>query len=169
MRQKRFGWTVRGILGAIFLPLGLIFLALGVLLWRFGAGTGPDDPQIFLYAFGGEGLVFAVAGACLLCLDMRRRARLRDAYEGGHCVMADITGVVEQRHVRVNGRHPFVVECRYTDPSTGDVHIYHSRYLYVDVTDLLRSAQVPVYTDRRSFDTGFVDIDAVLPAIKTHS
>ena len=60
-----------------------------------------------------------------------------------------------------------MVECAYTDPS-GIVHIYHSRYLYTDVTKLLTAKTVPVYIDRDNEDIGFVDIDAVLPEIRIH-
>jgi len=61
-----------------------------------------------------------------------------------------------------------VVECHYTDPFTGIAHVYFSRYLYTDVTDLLKSDVVPVYIDRMDDRVGFVDIDAVLPEIRVH-
>ena len=63
--------------------------------------------------------------------------------------------------------HPSVVEVHYTDPDTGTVHVYYSRYLYVNVGDMLTGEEVPVYLDRDS-GTGFVDIDAVLPKIEVH-
>ena len=53
-------------------------------------------------------------------------------------------------------------------PDTGTVHVYYSRYLYIDVGDLLQSDQVPVYIDRMNDSIGFVDIDAVLPKIQIH-
>ena len=111
--------------------------------------------------------MFAV-GLGLLLSDIRRRTRMRRAYENGHYVMARITGVHEQRNVNMNGRSPTVVECHYTDPDTGIVHVYHSRYLYTDLSDLLQSDQVPVYIDRMDDRVGFVDIDAVLPEIRVH-
>ena len=167
--RKKYGWTVRGILGFIFTPMGFFFLALGVLLWRFEAGEKPEDPWIFLYVFGGIGAAFFVAGACLLLADLRRRALQRRAYEGGYCVMAQIAGLNAQRSVNMNGTNPVVVECHYTDPATGVAHVYYSRYLYVNVADLLQSDQVPVYIDRMNERAAFVDIDAVLPQIKVHS
>ena len=30
-RKKKYGWTVRGILGFVFGPMGLLFLSLGLL------------------------------------------------------------------------------------------------------------------------------------------
>ena len=93
---------------------------------------------------------------------------LRRAYEGGYYVMAKIAGVKANRNV--NGLHgnPYMLECHYTDPDTGVAHVWYSRYLYTDVTDLLKSDEVPVYTDRYDYSIGFVDVDAILPEIRVH-
>ena len=166
--RKKYGWTVKGLLGFIFSPLGFFFLVLGVLFWYFKVGQRPEEPWIFLYVFGGMGAAFSLAGLGLLLSDLRRRALLRRAYEGGNYVMAQIADVNAQRNVNMNGRNPFMVECHYTDPATGIVHVYYSRYLYVDVSDLLQADQVPVYIDRMNEKIGFVDIDAILPKIQVH-
>ena len=168
MERKRYGWTARGIVGMIFLPIGLVFLPLGILLWYHGAGNSPQDPAIVLGVFGGMGAAFLLTGLALLGSDLRRRALQRRAYEGGNCVMAKITGVQAIRSVNINGRNPVTVECRYTDPATDTAHIWYSRYLYADVRDMLKSDEVPVYIDRTDGRIGFVDIDAVLPEIRIH-
>ncbi|MBQ6060457.1 MAG: hypothetical protein IJL36_03330 [Clostridia bacterium] len=168
-RKKKYGWTVRGILGFVFGPMGLLFLSLGLLFWYFRVGDEPEDPEIFLYVFGGMGAAFLLVGLILLGMDLYRRARLRRAYEGGYFVMAKIAGKSAVENVSFhNGRHPWVVECHYTDPATGTVHVFYSRYLNVQVMDLLKSDEVPVYLDRMDQRVGFVDIDAVLPEIKVH-
>ncbi len=166
--HKKYGWTAKGIIGMIFSPMGLLFLTLGILFWHFKIGDDPEAPEIFLYTFGGMGAVFLIVGLVLLLMDIRRRALLRRAYESGHYVMAQIAGINEQKNVNMNGRYPNTVECHYTDPDTGIVHIYYSRYLYINVSDLLQSDQVPVYIDRMNDRIGFVDIDAVLPEIRVH-
>ena len=80
---------------------------------------------------------------------------------------AQILGVVSQRNVNMSYGHPQMIEAAWTDPN-GVVHIYHSRYLNIDVTNLLKSETVPVYIDRYNENIGFVDIDAVLPEIRIH-
>lgn len=165
---REFGWTVKGILGMVFTPLGLLYLILGIVLWHAGAGDSPDAPQIFLCVFGGVGLVFLLVGGGLLWLDFRRRQAQRFAYEGGYSVMAKIAGVRVQKNVRMQHAHPYVVECHYRDPDTGVVHVCFSRYLYFDPTDLLTADQVPVYLNRQDGKTVFVDIDAVLPPTQVH-
>lgn len=168
-KRKKYGWTVRGILGFIFAPMGLLFLVLGLLFWYFRIGNDPEDPEILLWVFGGMGAFFLLAGLILLGMDLYRRARLRRAYEGGYCVMAKIAGKQSVENVSFhNGRHPCVVECHYTDPATGTIHVFYSRYLTVQVGDLLQADEVPVYLDRMDQRVGFVDIDAVLPEIQVH-
>ncbi len=166
--RKKYGWTVKGLLGMVFAPLGFLFMVMGVLFWYFKVGQKPEEPWIFLYVFGGMGAAFFLPGLGLLLSDVRRRALLRRAYEGGYSVMAQIAGVSAQKDVNMHGKSPYVVECHYTDPATGVVHVYYSRYLAVDVNDLLQADQVPVYIDRMDERIGFVDIDAVLPKIQVH-
>ena len=168
--RKKMGWTVIGIVGAIFAPIGLIFTIITLALLQAPSVTWqhPDDPQVFFPVFGGVGGLFLLLGLIFLGVDLRRRHQLQRAYDGGNCVDAVITGITTQNNVNMNGRHPYIVECAYTDAS-GVVHIYRSRYLYTDVTNLLQSKTVPVYIDRFNENIGFVDIDAVLPEIRIHS
>ena len=168
LMRKKLGWTAKGIVGMIFTPVGLVFAVLAVVLWRSDtAWKHPEDPVVFLSVFGGIGGMFLIIGLALLGADIRRRIRLRRAYDGGNCVDAEIIGVRSRNNVNMNGSHPCVVECAHTDAS-GVVHVYHSRYLYRDVTQFLTSKTVPVYIDRFDDNIGFVDIDAVLPEIRVH-
>lgn len=167
--RRKIGWTAKGIIGFIFAPMGFLFLLTGTVLWQAKAVTWkhPDDPVIFLAVFGGIGGIFLVAGLILLALDIHRRYLLRRAYDCGTCVEAKILGVAVQQNVNMVNGHPRMVECAWTDAS-GVVHVYRSRYLYVDVSKLLTSDTVPVYIDRFNENIGFVDIDAVLPEIRIH-
>lgn len=168
MDKKKYGWTAWGILGFVFMPMGLIFLPLGLCLWFAKAGHHPEDPKVFLIVFGAIGAVFLILGLAFLSVDLRRRARMRRAYEGGYYVMAKIADV--KANLNVNGIHgnPYTLECHYSDPDTGVTHVWFSRNLYMNVKDLLQSDEVPVYVDRSDYGIGFVDVDAVLPEISVH-
>ena len=167
--RKKMGWTVFGILGFIFTPMGLLFVTLGLTLWQSKsvAWKHPDDPVVFISVFGGVGGLFLILGLVFLAVDLRRRYLLQRAYDSGNCVNAKILGVNEQKNVNMVNGHPRVLECAWTDDS-GVVHIYRSRYLYINVEKLLKSDTVPVYIDRYNENVGFVDIDAVLPEIRIH-
>lgn len=168
MNERKFGWTEKGILGLIFSPLGAFFLLLGLLLYSAGAGTDPEDPMIFLCVFGGMGGAFLLTGLILLGVDIHRRNAMRRAVESGDYVLARIAGVQRRVNVNTGGTHPCAVECHYRNPDTGEVHVYFSRYLYFDPTDMFTSQEVPVYLDRMNEKIAFVDIDAVLPKVILH-
>ena len=168
--RRKMGWSAKGIIGFIFAPMGLLFVVLGSILWQSKSVSWkhPDDPVVFLAVFGGIGGLFLIMGLAFLAADLYRRHLLQRAYDGGNCVEAEIIGVRTQNNVNMVNGHPCVVECVWTD-SSGVVHVYRSRYLYIDVTSLLKSKTVPVYIDRYNESIGFVDIDAVLPEIRIHS
>ena len=168
--RRKMGWTVYGILGFIFAPMGFLFLMIGFIVGQSGYihWRGNGDPAIFTAVFCSIGGLFLLLGLGFLAVDIRRRYLLRRAYDGGNCVEAQILGVVTQRNVNMPYGQPRMVEAAWTDPN-GVVHVYHSRYLNVDVTKLLKSATVPVYIDRYNENIGFVDIDAVLPEIRIHN
>lgn len=163
--MKKFGWTVWGILGFVFAPIGLLFLIIGGLVSSFNPSfRSIDDMAIFRYTFCGIGGLFFLLGAGFLFHDLRRRYRLRQAVYGGYIVDAKITDIKEIRNVNMNGSHPFVIECAYTD-SSGEEHIYRSRYLYKDPGKMLTGTTIPVYVDRMNEDIGFVDVESVIERI----
>ena len=167
--KKKMGWSVYGILGFIFAPMGALFVLLGTVLGHSKSVNwkGPDDPVIFLTVFCGIGGLFLMLGLIFLGIDLRRRYLLRRAYESGNCVEAEILGVVEQRNVNTFHGVPRMLEAAWTD-ANGVVHVYRSRYLYTNVSRLLKTDKVPVWIDRYNENIGFVDIDAVLPEIRIH-
>ena len=166
-KSRKFGWTEKGIVGLVFAPMGLIFLALALILPNSSA-VEPEDRTVFLIVFGAMGAAFLLTGLILLGLDLRRRTRLRAACEDGICVQARIAEFRTNNRVNLNGMHPTVAECHWTDPDTGIVHVYFSRYLYVHVEDLVKGQEVPLYLNRDDPSVGYVDIDAVLPEIRVH-
>lgn len=167
MRKPKYGWNVLGIMGLVFLPIGLVYMLLGAGLWYFGVGDKPEVPVIFLGVFGGTGCIFAVLGLIFLSGDVRRRRIQKRLFESGYSVKATVTDARRVPQVRVNHRNPVVLECRYAEPGTGNMHTWRSRYLYTDedIQQFL-GREVPVYVDRWDIKEGFVDVDAISPEIK---
>ncbi|MBR4457404.1 MAG: hypothetical protein IKS31_00380 [Clostridia bacterium] len=167
--DKKLGMSATGIVGLIFTPLGALFMTLGVLFHYFDIGDEPEDPVIILAVFGSLGLIFFVVGLALLFYEAKRRAGMRRAIDGGEYVMAKIAGVKQLNNQQRAGIAPYVVECHYSDPDTGEAHVYFSRCLRFDPSDLLTAQEVPVYLDRMNDKVYFVDIDAVLPKVVIHN
>ena len=159
--MKKLGWTVWGILGLVFAPMGAVFLLIGLLVSGTGASRVSGDLSILKYTYISLGAFFLLLGLGFLSHDLLRRHRLRQAYYAGNFVDARIISVKEIPTVRVNRRHPFVIECSHTD-AYGEEHRYKSRYLYSAPREDLIGQTVPVYVDRLDERTGFVDVDSVL-------
>lgn len=160
--MKKFGWTVWGILGFVFAPIGLLFLLIGGMVSPVSSSfQSMDGPAVFRYTFCGMGGLFFLLGAGFLFRDLRRRYRLRQAFYGGYMVDARITAVREIRNANRNGSHPFVIECVCTD-SSGEEHVYRSRYLYKDPGRMLTGTTIPVYVDRMNGKIGFVDVESII-------
>ena len=159
--MKKFGWTVWGIVGLIFTPIGMVFLPIGLLADRFGPRHVSGDLVVFSFVFTAVGTLFLALGLCFLWIDLRRRHRLRQAFNGGNQVDARIVSVRTIPNVRVNGRNPFVMVCVYTD-AYGTEHRVQSRYLYSAPREDLVGRTVPVYVDRMDESIGYVDVDDVL-------
>ena len=84
--MKKFGWTVWGILGLVFAPIGFIFLPIGLMAGSFHSLRASDDLAMFKYVFIGMGTLFLLLGLGFLFGDLLRRHRLRQAYYGGNYV-----------------------------------------------------------------------------------
>ena len=165
-KRKKLGWNATGIVGMVFAPIGLFFAVLGTVLSAAGA-TGDGD-LLFLWVFGGMGLLFLLLGLGMLLPDILRRRGQRRAIEQGETVRAKVLGVTPVTSVSYNGRHPYVVECSWQDPDTGEVHVWHSRYMRFDPAALLASGEVPVYVDRYEPKYAYVDVDAELPEVHVY-
>ena len=159
--MKNFGWTTWGIVGFIFAPIGFIFLLIGFAFSTSGSFPSSSDMNVLKYTFAGMGGLFLLLGLAMLAYDLRRRNRLRQAFYGGYYVDGKITGIKEIRNVNMNGRHPVVIECSYTD-SSGKEHLYQSRFLYSLPYENLIGKTVPVYLDRMDESIGYVDTDEIL-------
>ncbi len=166
--NRKFGWSEKGIIGFIFTPMGAFFLILGILLHYFDVGEG-EDSIVFLFVFGGIGLTFLIIGLAFLMADIARRSAMRRVLDSGYYVMAKVVGI-QKRYNMNNGAgvQPCAVECHWTNPDTGEVHVFFSRFLYYDPSDILVGKEVPVYMDRMDEKTAFVDIDAIMPKVVLH-
>ena len=111
---------------------------------------GKEESRIILQVFSIIGGTFLLLGLGFLSADLRRRALLRRAYNGGYAVSAIVTDIQPIYNVNVGGNHPVVLECEYQGK------IYHSRYLYRNVPE--KGAEVQVYIDRIDDRIGYVDV-----------
>lgn len=162
-RKAKQGISALLIVGIVFACMGAVYLAVGIafFLWE------REDVAVFLMSFGGLGLIFLIAGAICLFLEIRKRRRCNRLLSAGRYITAEITEVNICYTVRVNRRYPYVVICRYQDME-GNVHLFKSRHLFFDPAPLLKDRMVRVYVEDGNFKHYYVDIDEVLPNVVMH-
>jgi len=156
------------IIGSIFSILGAIFLVIALLVGILGATLGENMFFfIVLLPFFIVGGVFFVIGQVFLAR-IRKKNRMRDELlTMGHCVMAKVVGVEQNRTVSINGRHPYRVRCRYEAPD-GTVHAFCSWDIKYDPTGLFLRDTVDVYVDRYDMDRYYVDLERSLQPYVEH-
>ena len=164
-RKSKTGLSALLIVGSIFTILGAVFLATGVIIYY--ALKEEEGAILFLLIFGGIGLLFFALGVIFLIVELKKKLRNDKLLRAGNYVMAEVLEVTLNYNVAVNRRHPYIVRCRYQD-MYGNVHIFKSRDLFFDPTDLFKDQMVKVYVDGENYKHYYVDIDEVLPNVIEH-
>lgn len=99
---------------------------------------------------GGIGSVFALIAAGILY--WRRRAAELAQYlrRHGTPIQTDFQNVELNTRLRVNGRHPWRIVTQWKNPSTGELHLFHSDNLWFDPTSYISTKQLVVFLDRNN-------------------
>lgn len=163
-RKAKIGADALLIVGIVFSCMGALFFVIGIALSFVMSG---QDAVIFLLAFGGTGFVFLAVGLIFLMVKIKKKRLCNRLLRSGNYIMAEISEVTVNYNVSVNGRSPYVVECRYQDMA-GNVHIFASRCLYFNPGPLLQNQMVKVYVEGDDYKHYYVDIDEVLPKVIRH-
>lgn len=148
------------IIGIVFCVMGLALMCAGVGTTAYGKSIGEgDETMLFLYIFGGIGLLFLIIGLPFLIVAIRRRNTISRLLETGVQAEGIITDVVINLQVTVNGRHPYKAECQVTDPATGEIYLYSSGNVMKKI-DYLVGRSVTVYYDPDDRKKYYVDIES---------
>lgn len=118
--------------------------------------------SIILGVIGG---VFLLVGIILVIVFMPRNKKVK---EYGIRYEADIINITMNRNVRVNGRHPYIVDCQVVDAFTGVTSLYRSKNIYEDI-DVYGIVKVPVYVDQKNSSKYYVDIDEAIERAKKYN
>lgn len=114
-------------------------------------------PTIILCSVGGP---FAVLGAVFLLLVFRKSRKKKKLMESGRQVWAEVTGGNMNYNYSLNNRHPWRLECSYTDAGTGNTYLYRSGNIFVD-PQLYVGRQIAVFVDPADFSRYYVDVESL--------
>ena len=131
-----------GIIGSVFTLIGAIFR---IALYRFSGPYGSGMPPFFPWLFLGIGLAFLAAAAGILCCNLSGEQKRRAVVARGNQVQALVTDVRLNRSVELNGRNPYVVECRYN--GTNASYLLRSECIFTGCPSIQIGDSVPVYWD----------------------
>ena len=154
------------LIGGIFSFVGGLFAVIGILLFFFGDPantTGSfDDPvknhMMLCGIFTFMGLIFFFMGLAFIIVEIRTRINNKKLLETGKKIYAVITGVAEDTHIEINGRHPYYAICEYEDPYSGEKKYYKSLSYDMDISKSIGST-VSVYIDQAGSGRYYVDFD----------
>lgn len=151
------------LVGGIFTLFGIIFACNITQMQAHGSGNVAAIPTVFLTI----GLSLLGIGAVFAFFSARKRAMIRQVVKDGHYVMAEVLNIRQNFSVHVNGISPYVLECHYTDPVTGTLHVFSSRNLFFYPAELL-GTRVRVYVDPADLDHYYVDAENSIPDVRLH-
>jgi len=100
-------------------------------------------------------------------LMLQKKKESQQLLDNGRYIHAEICEIVPNYTVRVNGKHPYVIHCKY-EAMDGTIHIFKSRNLFFNPESLLKGTSVKVYMDGKNYKKYYVDIEEVLPKIEYH-
>lgn len=108
-----------------------------------------------------------VIGIVMLAFDLfliytnRKRNRIADNFkQTGRKVEAEITGVITDLNITVMDKHPYLINCRWTDPISGKEYSHSIDQIWKDPAPFLAGRRhIDVYIDRNNPDNYFLDID----------
>lgn len=128
--------------------------------------TEPSDARIRSFfslwggpaIVGGLGIVFFAIGAGILYGRRYLAARAEDLRRRGTPVQADYQSVERNTSLAINGRNPWRIVAQWKNPSTDELHLFHSQNLWFDPTTHINTKQITVYLDRKNPKRYFMDV-----------
>lgn len=126
----------------------------------------PDDAKMSGYfalwggasIFAGLGAVFVLVGGGMIVVPMLKARRDQYLKHQGTPIETDFQGVEINQSLSVNGRHPFRVVTQWQNPSTSEIHVFHSNNLWFDPSDYIKRDRITVFVEKGNPGNYFVDL-----------
>lgn len=113
------------------------------------------------------GLPFLIIGIVFLIIVRRRSKTKKLLIQTGRKIYAKVTGGEMVYNYMVNNRHPFKLECTYTDFGTGAVYLFSSRNMWLDPNFYI-GQQIEVYVNPDNYKKYYVNVDSLQKAVEVY-
>ncbi len=127
----------------------------------------PDDSKDIIYGDGAYfayiamimGLIFAAVGIPILIIPAILNKKNEKLVETGKKVYGVIEEIVFNTSVTVNGRNPYVVYCKYEDPTSGMIYKFKSKNLYFNPHDSYKVGDnIGIYLNPENYKKYYVEV-----------
>ena len=128
----------------ILAVIGLLFLAMAV--WSntaFNAGLG---------------CLLLLTSGIMSLVSRRREIHDRDLRRRGRQLVTQVVKVEQDKRLSIGGTNPYVISSQWQDPSTGKIHVFESKYLWVHPRDVNEETTVTVYMSPDNPKDYFMDL-----------
>lgn len=106
------------------------------------------------------GVPFTIVGVVFLLIVGRKSRNKKRLMASGRKIFAEVTGGSLNPYYTLNNRHPWKLDCRYTDEGTGNTYLYSSGNIFVDPQTYV-GRLVAVYVDPADPSRYYVDVDSL--------
>ena len=98
---------------------------------------------------------------CLFGFSIKKHTSKNALLTSGTRVYANITDININTSYNVNGRHPYVIHCQWTHPTSGITYLFKSGNLWFNPDFLIRERNIvslPVYLNMEKPKKYYIDI-----------
>ncbi|MFY1667792.1 DUF3592 domain-containing protein [Pseudomonas sp. Pseu.R1] len=110
------------------------------------------------------GVVFFSIGAAMFLMGLLKRRKKAALMRRGASLCATITSVERNARFSVNGRHPYVITCEWTNPETYALHRFESEHIWFDPTVYVTQDKINVFVKPGNLKVYYVDISFLPPS-----
>jgi len=110
------------------------------------------------------GISFFSGGALIFLTGMLKGRKKIYLQRNGVLVNAKFQSVQLNHSLSVNGRHPYMIVCQWTNPANYCIHIFESENIWFDPSDFITTEEIKVFTDKRNSKKYYVDV-SFLPKV----
>ena len=117
-----------------------------------------------LYGIGILGGVLVLAGIVVALLGFKGINKNKQLIASGIKMDCEITGVLMDRSISVNGQHPHMVQCSWLNNRDGVTYHFSSEHIWYDPSRVITECSIqtlPVYYDPQDLSKYYVLLDAL--------
>lgn len=148
--------------------------------WNSGMSVGeevnilynPDNPNemtaknssYFAFIFPVIGGITFIIGILILINKIKRKNMKSELLKNGDYITAEIEEIIYNTSYTVNGRHPYIITCRWENPADGNTYLFKSENIWYNPASIIEERNIttfPVYINRNNLKKYFMSLENI--------